>query len=232
MKLIKTIRVNGTPLALVDDQIRLDLVGPGRASFSVISDKPLSGIVQLDAGYAGQSVQRYFTGYIERCYQQDNQRQLLFCRELSAALNRDLPLALRNVSLRDVLDEIGKQTALEIITPQTDYVVQRVPFFYHLGGGYMALDSCGKVFGIEDFIWQQQGDGSVYVGSWSDSRWASREVTLPDEWLTDQVQADSATIPLMPALRPGVKFNDSYYITSTRLMTDKMVITWSKRLNG
>ena len=232
MKLIKQVWVNGLPFTLVDDEIRLDLLSPGRASLSVISDKPLSGIVQIDIGYSGREVQRYFTGYIETSTQQDAERQMLFCRELTAGLNRYLPVSLRNTNLKDLLKHISEILKLNFIAPDKDYALKRIPFFYHLGGGYMALDACGPVFEIPDFIWQQQGDGSVFVGSWQDSRWASRPVTIPNQWLTDQKQVNQATIPLTPPLRPGIKFNDQYYINAVRIIKEKMEITWSTHLNG
>lgn len=232
MKLVKTLRVNNQPFTVVDDEIRLDLTSPGRANFSVISDQTLSGIVQLDIGYTGRQTQRYFTGYIEQCLTLDNRSVRIFCRELTAVLNKDIPLALRNVNLEEVLKQIGNQTGLEFITPKKGYSVERVPFFHHLAGGYMALDTCGPVFNIPDFIWQQQGDGSVFVGSWQDSRWATRGIDIPNKWLTEQQQTDQATIPLMPPLRPGVLFNDKYRVDSLRLTKERMDITWSKLSNA
>lgn len=228
MKLVKTLRVNNQPFTLVDDEVRLDLTGPGRANLSVISDQSLGGLVQLDIGYTGHQSQRYFTGYIEQCTQLDNKSYRLFCRELAAVLNQDLPLALRNVNLDEVLKQIGDQTGIQFVTPKKAYAVERVPFFHHLGGGYMALDACGPVFNIPDFIWQQMGDGSVFVGSWQDSRWATRAIEIPNKWLTEQGQANQATIPLMPPLRPGILFNKQFRIESLRLSKERMEITWSK----
>ena len=92
------------------------------------------------------------------------------------------------------------------------------------------MDALGEVFGINEYIWQQQGNGELFVGAWADSYWASRPLTLPEKLFTGHQSDEGANIPVLPALRPGIKFNNKYYIQSVKLSGSNMRVTWSKRL--
>ena len=225
MKIIKTLTVDNQPYRLVNDDIRLELCSPGRATFTVLSDHTLSGIVAFNAGWSYGKIYRWFIGYIENSITVDPQRQKLFCRELNAVINRFLPLSLRHVSVRDVIVNLTGLTDLNFNMPDADYMNQPSPYFYHLGDGYQAMDAIGRVYQIPQFIWQQQGDGSVYVGSWKDSRWAENPVQIPDNLFTHHMSTNSATLPMSTAIRPGVHFNRGI-IKSVQLSEDTMVITW------
>lgn len=225
MKIIKQLLVNGEEVGLISDDTRLELSSPGRARFLVQSDKPLTGVVQFAIGWSGMELFRLFVGYIDRQTTVNEKQQLLFCRELSAALNRPLFMGLRHITVNDVLTRISKETAISFVAPDKEYVRKQVPHFHHIGGGYQAMDAIGPVFNIPSFIWQQQGDGSVYVGSWKDSRWASRPVQIPDKFFTEHLAFNSAQMMMAPSLRPGVQFNRGI-IDSLTCKNDSMVISW------
>ncbi|AMO55997.1 hypothetical protein GZ77_03945 [Endozoicomonas montiporae] len=227
MKIIKQLLVNGEEVGLISDETRLELSSPGRARFLVQSDKPLTGVVQFSVGWSGMELYRLFVGYIDKPPTTVNaKQQLLFCRELSAALNRPLPMGLRHVSLKDVLAKISQQTELVFVTSSASYTRKQASHFHHIGGGYMAMDAIGQVFNIPQYIWQQQGDGSIYVGSWSGSRWASRPVQIPDKFFTEHLAFNSARMMMAPSLRPGVQFNRGI-INCLTCSNDSMVITWT-----
>ena len=225
MKIIKILRVNNEEFGLISEDIRLELSSPGRATFIVRSDKPLSQIVTFDAGWSYGKVWRVFVGYIESSITINPQQQKLFCRELTATLNRDLFMALRTVTLRDVTTRINEITSLNFALPDADYCRQQSPYYYHLGDGYGAMDQLGRVYQIPFFIWQMQGNGTVYVGSWAHSRWASRPIELPDKLFTEHLSFNSARIPMTPGIRPGVKFNRGI-VNSIQLSGNFMVIAW------
>ncbi len=225
MKLEKKLSHKDGALPLISDDVQLELLSPGRARFEVKSKTPISGIVTLDFGYGVDAPQRYFTGYIERDSVIDDDRRMLFCRELTAALNRALPLALRHPSARDVLTAITAASGVEFVTPDRDYIKQRAPNFYTWGGGYHAMDAIGRVFDIANYIWQQQGDGRVFVGSWDHSFWADKPVDVPQNLLT-KPREDGATLPAVPQLRPGVRFNGKI-ITALNFTGTEMNVTWS-----
>jgi hypothetical protein len=120
-------------------------------------------------------------------------------------------------------------TRCRVRIPHASYAKHRTPYFYSLGAGIQALDSLSQVFDIPDFIWQQQGNGEVYVGSWGDSYWGARSaLQLPTE-LFDSFQGNhSAVIAALPGLRPGATINQGQRITSVTLTGTQMAIQWKR----
>jgi len=109
MKPIYRISIAGEEYPLEKHDIKLELYSPGRALFIVESDHSLSGIVIFRAGYSPNTV-NYFYGYVESCNQVNNKQQKLFCRELTAVLNRHIPVGLRHPTFKNVLTELASQT--------------------------------------------------------------------------------------------------------------------------
>lgn len=226
MRLHRRLRIAGEPVPLVEADVRLDLFAPGRAAFTVQAEAALPGIVQFDLGYQINNLQRFFIGYVTRSEVAGTGRQKIFARELTAALSRRLPLALRYVTLPEVLRAVAAQTGATFITGQGDYTRVKAPAFYSAGTGYWAMDSLGAVFQVPQFIWQQQGDGRVFVGSWAESFWSGRPLPLPAGLQTEHGVAGRAKIPVVPRLRPGVSLNGSY-LTALALSGNFMQLTWS-----
>ena len=216
------------PYVLVKNEVRLDAKSPGRATFTIQAPAPVKGLVTLDIGYNGNTLQRHFIGYVERSTTASSTQQVLFCRELAAILANPLPLNLRHVDLRAVLVEIGQHTGLRFRVPDRPYAGVKAPFFYSLAAGYQAMDSLARVFNIPDFIWQQQGDGEVFVGSWADSFFGVRSpLQLPVELFDDYQGNQSAMIAALPGLRPGATINNGERITSVALIDNQMAIRWT-----
>lgn len=227
MKLHKVLAINGAPIALVKEDVRLDLSSPGRANFTVQSTAPLKGLVTLDIGYNDSTLQRHFIGYIERCTAANAVEQVLFCRELAAVLANPLPMNLRHVDLRAVLAEISEQTGLRFRVPDRPYASVKAPYFYSLAAGYQAMDSLARVFNVPDFTWQQQGNGEVFVGSWTDSFFGARApLQIPTELFDGYQGNQSAMVAALPGLRPGATINTGERVTSVALANDQMAIRW------
>ncbi|MFA0810861.1 hypothetical protein, partial [Microbulbifer epialgicus] len=140
MQLHKRLTVNGEPVPLIDDDVRLDLFSPGRAAFTVRSSSSLNGLVQLDIGYNPNKLQRFFIGYVANCTPVDNDRKKLLCRELTAALAQLVPLAERYVTLAGVLGVVSAMTGLRFITGTGSYTDNKAPAFYSAGTGYWVMD--------------------------------------------------------------------------------------------
>ncbi|WP_271105101.1 hypothetical protein [Pseudomonas tohonis] len=227
MKLHKVLTVGGTPYQLVKDEVRLNLRSPGRAAFTITAEDAVRGLVTLDIGYNDSALQRHFLGHVERCTAASGGRQVLFCRELTNVLALPLPMNLRHVDLRQVLAEVSNRTGLRFRVPDQAYASTKAPFFYNLAAGYQALDSLARVFDIPDFIWQQQGDGEVFVGSWADSYWGSRTaLELPAELFDEYQGNQSAMVAALPGVRPGLSINQGERITSVTLADTQMAIRW------
>jgi hypothetical protein len=228
MKLHQVLTIGGTTVPLIAADIRLDLRTPGRATFTIQAGTPVNGLVTFDIGYNEATLQRHFIGYVERCTAANGTEQVVFCRELAAVLAQPLPMNLRHVDLRAVLADISSKTGLTFRVPDRDYTRTKAPFFYSLAAGTLAMDSLAKVFGIEDFIWQQQGDGEVFAGSWADSFFGARSpLQLPVNLFDGYQGNQSALIATLPGLRPGVSINQGERITSVALAGTQMAIKWT-----
>lgn len=230
MKLNRQLNIDNASYPVIEERVILDLDSPGRAQFLIdAGDKPITAkqIVSFSLGYGGQGdMQRLFFGFIDQVNTVDR-RQQLFCRELSATLFAPLPLDLRHVTLIDVLTEIHALTGLAFSVGDGDYSTKKVANFYNLGNGYQAMQSMAKVFAIKDYIWQQQGHGVIYAGSWQDSRWADKPVTLPPSLFTAHLSNNSATLAAIPSLRPGVMLNGNI-ITQLDFSGNQMGLKWKK----
>lgn len=228
MKLHKVLTIGGTAYPLVKDEVRLELKSPGRASFTIQADAPVKGLVTLDIGYNEATLQRHFIGYVERCTAANRVQQVLMCRELAAILANPMPMNLRHVDMTMVLGAISEKTGLRFRVPEQPYAKVKAPFFYSLAAGYQAMDSLARVFNIPDFIWQQQGDGELFAGSWADSFFGARApLQLPVELFDGYQGNQSAMIAALPGLRPGATINQRERITSVTLADNKMAIRWT-----
>ena len=227
MNLHKVLIVDGLRYPLCKDETRLDHHAPGRASFTITASAPVRGLVTFDIGYNDSPLQRHFLGYVERCTAANSQQQVLLCRELSAALEIPMPLNLRHADLHAVLGAISERNGLRFRVPDQAYAHTKTAFFFNLANGVQAIDSLGKVFSIPDFMWQQQGDGEIYVGSWADSFWGQRQpLQLPRELFDSYNSNQSAVIAALPGIRPGAPINQGERITAVTLTGSQMSIKW------
>lgn len=70
-------------------------------------------MVQFALGWAhSDGMTLFFTGDIERAVRVDGQQRRLFCREISARLDSNIPLAIRHATLKDVLGAFAAATGL------------------------------------------------------------------------------------------------------------------------
>lgn len=211
MRLFKRLIVAGTEYGLASENVALYYNRPGRAVFQIRATDAqadaLAGQMQFALGWAhSDGMTLFFTGDVERTVRVDNVRRRLFCREVTARLDVQHPLAIRHATLQDVLGAYASRTGLEFVLPQKGYASKKVPAFYGHGTGFHGLAGAGDVFGIDDYHWQAQGDGKVFVGSWADSRWPDRAgATIGEEFF---FQAGTARkIAAIPTLRPGAVLN-------------------------
>lgn len=173
----------------------------------------------------GEMIERVFLGYIERSMPAANGLYTVFCRELSSVLANHLDVTLRHPTLRQVCDEISAQTGLEFVLPAKPYADTAIPCFYSDTSGYAMLDNLGRTYKVPDFIWQQQGNGKIYLGSYQDSFWAGKAITIPQGLMTDQQAGKTATIPAVPKIRPNVTANGAR-IAKVEFKGTNMTITW------
>ena len=173
---------------------------PGRCSLSVEGTPEPNTIMAVDIGW-GDSITRVFLGYIERVQPAEKGWSKIFCRELAALLFKPLNITMRHPTLMQLLSEVTNKTGLQFVVPEKAYSKTAIPCFYSDGNGYRVMDELAQAFGIEDLFWQQQGNGQIYVGSWEDSFWADKPVTIPTELMTQHTANKSVKLPAIPKIK-------------------------------
>jgi len=207
MHLFKSLICNGEEYGLKSDNTFLELYAPSRAIFTVLSDKPLSGVVELLMGYGGGNMHVVFSGYIEHSATVDSRQQRLRCRELCAVLDAAPPIALRHPTLQDVCNAYHEHTGLAFVLPEKPYATTPIPHFHNLGDGFAGLTAAGVAYSIPQYIWQQQSDKKVFVGSWKDSRWPDKPQEVDERWFKNVAANGTRTMTTLPPVRPGCLLN-------------------------
>lgn len=220
--------VDNTPVNIKDHWVVLQAKTPGNCQLTV-QKKPEQTFnqfsqVTLDLGW-GNMIDRVFIGYIERVMPAENGFITLFCRELAAALSFNFNVMLRHPTLKQVLDELSKQSGLEFVIPDRAYAKTSIPCFYCDSSGYAMLDNIGRAYQIKDFTWQQQGNGKVFVGSYADSFWADKPIQIPLNLMTGHQAGNTATMAAAPMVRPNVLANNQR-IEKIDFKATTMTITW------
>lgn len=229
MKLIRQLTIGSKTYPLIEERVTLALNDAGRAQFTI--DAGFDSIaswqpVALDIGYSQHgTLSRFFLGYVESVVAVGERRARLFCREMTGALAAALPMELRHPTLVDVLTAVHDKTGLNFSIPDKAYSTTKIPHFKNLGNGWQAMTGAARAFQIPDFVFQQQGGGVVFVGSWSDSRWASRSVSLPASMFMTQLSSRSAEIAALAELRPGAMMNGNR-VNRVEFMQNSMIVSW------
>lgn len=179
---------------------------PGRCTMSVEGNPDPNTIVAVELGW-GDELTRVFLGYIERVQPAEKGWSEVFCRELAAILYKPIDIIMRHPTLMQLLSEVTNKTGLQFVVPDKAYSKTAIPCFYSDGNGYRVMDELAQAFSIADLFWQQQGNGQIYVGSWQDSFWADKPITIPNEFMTNHTANKSVKIPVIPKLKPGVVVN-------------------------
>ena len=222
MKLDVKIEIGGKPLKLVQHDVALAFSNAGQATFRVISDTEPRGVVLFDAGYAASKMHRFFVGYVTKTAHQSQKHWTVYCKELSNALSIPCTISLRNCNLTDVLAEITKTTDLQFVTTAGQ---QQIPRFSSHADGFYAIRNTGRVFKVADFAWYQTRDGKIWLGEWKDCEYANAgNIELDTQRYTKQ-QPQGATLPAIPALRPGMLLNNRR-LEYVRLKDHETTIRW------
>ncbi|MEN3159598.1 hypothetical protein ABC502_14555 [Alkalimonas sp. NCh-2] len=207
-----------------DHWLVLQANSPGTCQLTVDEKAERYSAVALELGW-GSMIDRVFIGYIERIMPAANGQFTLFCRELSAALANNISVMLRHPTLRQVCDNISEQTGIEFDIPQNAYAETAIPCFYSDTSGYAMLDNIGRAYRIPDYIWQQQGNGKIYLGSYADSFWHGKTISIPNNLMTEQKAGKTATLPAVPKIRPNVIANGQR-ISKVEFRETNMTISW------
>ncbi|CDL80348.1 hypothetical protein [Xenorhabdus cabanillasii] len=222
---ISRLYLSGDEIHLVDANIMLELSSCGRGFITAETTTDYTGkLVRLDVGYP-DLVLRWFTGYVERSQPAQNGYQRLFVRELVGVFDHQWPCSFQHPTLRQITDWLQEHSGLTFTLPDAPYTDKPIPHYTHNGTGYQLLANLGLVFVIEDYIWHQLPDGSVYLGSWVHSMFAGKSVEIPNEFSQNQSAGNTMTIPMIQSLRPGFVVNQQR-LSKVNLNNENMTITW------
>lgn len=224
MKLDERITIGGTDYRLISRDIVLELSGSGRATFRVESKTQPRGQVSYQCGYARHRFHPFFIGYIDRAQAESNKSWTLHCRELIHGLTKPGQVNLRDCLITDVTADLTTATLVKFanISPGTN-----APRFASHGDGFNALRSIARVFRVPDFVCWQQNDGLVWLGDWKTSAYANPDRQIDPRFFTRQTP-ESAILPAMPVLRPGMLINGRR-IQSHRLTQDhESYLKWTQ----
>ncbi|EIX9046465.1 hypothetical protein MLE11_002466 [Klebsiella oxytoca] len=227
MKPVITLRIGSEIVPVVSQHLVLELGGCGRGLITALTPADMTGqLVRLDMGY-NETVYRWFTGFVERSSPAENGARRLFVRELAGIFDGHWPVSLQHPTLRDVVTGIAQRTDMVFSLPDNaDYTDTPIPHFTHSGSGYQLLANLGRAFSILDYTWFQLPDGTIYAGSYAHSRFADAPVEIPTEFIQSAAAGNSITLPVIPAIRPGVVVNGQR-ITQVRIQDDEMTLTWT-----
>ncbi|WP_429179925.1 hypothetical protein [Aeromonas salmonicida] len=223
MKLTTHLTINGQPAHLVEHDIMLDLNAGGRAALTAQAQAQKGHPITIDVGYNGE-LRRWFTGYVYDVQPAATGAVQLLCRELAGILAGRLPVSMQHATLRNLLAWLTSETGLVFMLPEAaNYADRPIPNFTSAGTGYQLLDNAGRAFEVPDFVWYQQPDGAIFVGSHADSRWHGREVEIDSAWTARQA-GNLITLSPVPTMRPGAIVNGKR-VTRVRLKGDEMTLT-------
>ncbi|PVZ87897.1 hypothetical protein C9426_09870 [Serratia sp. S1B] len=226
MKSVIILRIDDEEIEANSLNLSLLLSGCGLGFVTALTEKNCVGkLVRLDLGN-GEPVYRWLTGFVERSAPAENGAQRLFVRELVGVLERPCSCSLQHPTLRAVIDSVSKTTDLRFVLPAASYIDTPIPYFQHHGNGYQLMLNLGRAFNIPDYCWYQLPDGTVFAGSYADSRFAKTPVDIPQEFAKGGGSGNSLTFPLIPAIRPGVIVNERR-ITRVDVSADSMTLTWT-----
>ncbi|PKQ80086.1 hypothetical protein AOX56_12585 [Aeromonas sobria] len=223
MKLSTKLTLSGKPANLIDHDIVLDISAGGRAALTIEGRAEKGQTLTVDLGYNGE-LRRWFTGYAYDVQPAANGASKLLCRELAGILGSAFPVSMQHPTLRSLLAWLSDKTKLTFLLPDgADYTDKPIPNFTSAGTGYQLLNNAGRAFAVPDFIWHQQPDGAIFVGSHAHSRWADRPVEL-DPAFSSRQAGNTITLAPIPTMRPGAIVNGKR-VERVRLKGDEMTLT-------
>lgn len=209
MNLRKRLLVNGKPLSLDKARLELGLNRHGEGTFEVLEKLPASARTPLAEYYLGVGDQPDYlvmTGAVTEYQPLGQARYRIVVRELSSVLDMPVQVNLTQVSARQVLNRIEKQTGLRFLLPaKASYLDERRVRFQSFGSGADALKLLQHVWELTSVVWYQLPDGRMYWGHWSQGPYNASEVPIdPKLILARNDQGNTLDLPCIPALRPGM----------------------------
>lgn len=227
MKIFKSVTLNGQEVDLQSEHIILELNNAGRGFITVKTDQPCEGAEVIFHLGDFDHYHQWFKGYVEEAQNAENGFKRLFIRENVAIFEKNFNFSYRHITLIELCQRLSQATGFEVYCPEDQpYSQAPIAQFTHKGSGFQLLQNVGRQFQIEDFIWQQFPDGSVFVGSWEQSPWQDDETQVEIDTAQTLEQASNfLEIPINAEIRPGCIVNGQR-INKVTLQGDIYKLEW------
>lgn len=225
MKITKTVYIDSEYRQLAANSIVLELTAGGRGALTVEGSVDIGAIITINMGIDGD-IARWFSGYVTKSNPAENGYSRIVVREFCYLLNKSLSVSIQHATFKDVLVRLTELTSIQFVVPENaPYLNSKISNFTAAGTGYQILKDAGRAFGIDDFCWFQQTGPIVWVGSYPDSDWANKPVTIPVELSDLNRGSNFLKTAIIPGIRPGAIVN-SQRITKVMIEDDSMTLEW------
>lgn len=234
MRLTKRLLVNGRPVPLLSDYVRLALSDVGAGVFEVpeLPRGQERSLVEFYVGVAESGEYLVLTGAISGTRPLAPGRLRVDVTELSTVLNMTVFLNLMHPTPRDVVAKIESATGLRFLLPAgADYLDERRVRFRHYGPARDALLATAATWEIDDAVWFQLPDGRMYWGHWALGPYTKAPLPISSDLIGERDdQRHTLVLPYIPALRPGmvVQSDFRFRIDALVLSGDTARIEWRR----
>ncbi|WP_028115874.1 hypothetical protein [Ferrimonas senticii] len=205
MKLHQQLRVGDRVHPLLSITAALTQGSAGRAIVTCGQALAEGESVQVELAYA-PPLKCWMTATVESCQTLTNQTHRLILREPAARLAKPLPLSMLHPTLRDLLDAMAVITGLTLECPESCAQLATANLT-HRGTGYALMAQLGVIFGIDNYTWFSKPNGTIWLGSWEQSHWASNPIAVDDKLYAGERANSGVQLPMLPAIRPDTLVN-------------------------
>ena len=222
MRLTKRLLINGRPIALASDYVRLELSEVGTGIFEVLEDRPRleRALVELYVGVGEAQEYLVLTGAVKETRRLAPGRVRIDASELCMVLDLRLILNLMGCTPRHVIAKIEETTGLRFLLPAgAAYLDERRVRFRSYGSCRQALAALAKTWELDDAVWFQLPDGRMYWGHWAAGPYTKAPLPIGSELITERSnERRRLVLPYIPALRPGMVVQSDFRFRIEKLV--------------
>ena len=232
MRLSKRLLINGHPIPLASDYVRLQLSEVGTGIFEVLEERPRlqRSLAELYVSVGEGQEYLVFTGAVTETRKLAQGRVRLDASELCAVLDLQLVLNLMHCTPRTVIAKIESTTGLRFLLPAgAEYLDERHIRFRSYGTCRQALAALAKTWELEDAVWFQLPDGRMYWGHWAAGPYTKAPLPIGSDLITERdAERRTLVLPYIPALRPGMVVQSDFRFRIDTLVYsgEQARVTW------
>lgn len=231
MKLYKKCSINNQTRELISCNIILEMNSAGRGFVKIKAESDetfLNKVFILNVGYH-ESINRFFTGFVESEQIAETGTKKLYVREMVALFSNKINVSLQHTTIKEITSLLTEKHHLTFELPDADYINKKIPHFKYQGTGYGLLDNIGRSFQIDDYCYYQTPFGKIFLGSYNESGYANKNIDLNDlnKLALKTSSSDQITLPFIPKVRPGVLINNKR-VRLVNLKDDELSIAFDE----